>query len=229
MKRVLHILGIILGGIIVALVILGATVPQVTCTTTHVVQAPVDETWATFIDGDRVSEWMPEFSHFEHLSGELFEAGSRHRLHFVDGRTIEETVTEVVPEKRYAFEMDMPNFTASGVVTFTEEGDRTRFVQAVTLQASAFHWRAILPVIKPVFQSQQMNTLEALADLVERNPTSAATPLSPLPAETPAVDTQEDSLMTNVPAVSEPGTDTPADTLTDEEAEQDSLAVDQDG
>ncbi len=176
MKRFFHISGILIGGIIIALVILGLFVDTNSYTTTLYVEAPVDESWATFTDGDRQGEWMLDLTSSELISGAEHAVGSHYRLHFGDGTTVDERITAIVPHQRYSFDMETSLFTGSVDVTFAPQDNGTRIAQVTTVEGSAFHWRALLPVIKPIMQNEQMKVLDALGRLIENDPTLVPAP-----------------------------------------------------
>ena len=172
MKKILRILGILLGGGIVALLLLGLLVRQVSYTTTVDVKAPVAASWATFADGDRLGEWMKGLSEVELLEGPQDSVGSRYRLHFDTGETLDEHVTAMVSNELYAFDLETSIFTGSVRVTFVEHNNGTRITQTTTVRGAAFHWRALLPVIKPLMQNSQMQVLDALAAVIEKAPSA---------------------------------------------------------
>ena len=89
MKRVLRLTGILITGAITALVILGLVSDQITYTSTVDVAAPVEEVWATFMDGPRMEEWLPGFTALEVVEGDAGTVGSLHRLYFDNGSVLD--------------------------------------------------------------------------------------------------------------------------------------------
>ncbi len=174
MKRVLRLTGILITGAITALVILGLVSDQITYTSTVDVAAPVEEVWATFMDGPRMEEWLPGFTALEVVEGDAGTVGSLHRLYFDNGSVLDERVTVVVPGERYAYDMEAALFTGSVDVTFALHNDGTRIVKTTVMRGATFHWRALLPVFKPFMQNEQMRSLDVLASLVEDDPSVPA-------------------------------------------------------
>ncbi len=159
MKRALRVTGALIGGAVIVLVILGLFVKRVSYTTTIDVAAPVETAWATFVDGDRLGEWMPGFTGAELLEGEEGAVGSLHRLYFETGDSLDERVTAIVPNERYSFDMETSFFNGRVDVTFAPHSDGARIVQTTVVAGSTFHWRALLPVFKPLMQKEQMKGL----------------------------------------------------------------------
>ena len=176
MKRLLRILGVLVLGILIAGVILGLFVKEVSYTTTVNVEAPVEEAWSTFVDVDRMPEWLMSFTHVEQISGDPMSEGSRFRLHFGEGVTLDEAVTEIAPNQLYSFDMETDMFSGSATVSFAEEDGSTQIVQAVNLRGSAFHWRVMLPVVKPMMAKEAMAALDLLKALIETNPSDVQQP-----------------------------------------------------
>ena len=186
MKRFYKILGIfaiLVAGLAIAFVVLGLFVDEVEYTAATSVNAPVEAAWATFMDEDRTSEWLSGFLHAEQLSGVPGEVGASYRMHFADDVIVEETVTEIVPMKRYGFDLKTDFFTGSTTVDFEEVDGTTEIEQTVWIRGTSFVWRAILPAFKSMMASQATEMLDSLGVLVETNPTAVkiAAPESPPP------------------------------------------------
>ena len=170
MKRVLYVVSVIVCGALLALICLGLFVDEVSYTTTTRVNAPLDASWATFVDGERLAEWLPDLVEVETVSGEPMAPGSEFVLHFSNGSSLLERITAVVPQREYRFDMEAEPFVGTAAVTFEDQAGRTRIQQSVTMHGTSFAWRALLPVLKPVMQNEQAAALERLAVLIETSP-----------------------------------------------------------
>ncbi len=171
MKRILYTLSVLVAGGLAALILLGLFIDEVSYTATARVNAPIEAAWQTFMDGERMREWMPGFERIEHLSGEPMTAGATYRLYFENGDLLTETITEIVPHQEYSFDMETNLFTGQTSVTFEDMGRFIRMQQTSSFRGSTFVWRALLPVLKPLIQRQQMAAMDRLADLIEQSPT----------------------------------------------------------
>ena len=182
MKRFLHVLGILIGGILIALVILGLVVDRVEITSSLFVAAPVDETWTTFMDDERMAEWLPNFQSAELVSGTPNTVGSQYEISSTDGETWTETITAITFEEQFAFDMVAGPLTGSVTVDFEPREAGTFLTQTTILEGSSFVWRALLPVFKPFAQNEQAHALDMLGDLVESDPSPVL--VAPIPAAT---------------------------------------------
>ena len=171
MKRFLYALSVLVSGGLLALVTLGLFVDEISYTATARVNAPIEMAWRTFMDGDRLGEWMPGFERVEHLSGDSLAPGAMYRLHFANGDFLTETIIAIVPYQEYSFDMETDLFTGQTSITFEDVGGAIRMQQSSRFRGTTFIRRALLPVLKPLIQREQMAALDRLADLIEQNPT----------------------------------------------------------
>ena len=161
MKRFLYTASVLVGGAVIALVVMGLFVDEVHYTATVRVRAPLAESWATFMDGDRLHEWL--------------DGLDRIRLHFENGDSLLETVVSLTPEESYVFDMETDWFTGQTSVTFEPQEDYTRIQQAVVIRGSTFIARAIFPVFKPLIQRQQIDALDRLKEIIQLDPSPIIT------------------------------------------------------
>ena len=185
MKRFLHIVGILVVGVVIALIVLGLFVRNIMYVTTLYVEAPIEQSWATFMDDDRRGEWVSGLTGSELVSGEENAVGSHYRLVFSEADTFNVWISAIVPRKQIVYRVEDLRGTGSVDVTFAQQNNGTRIVQETTFEGSAFHWRALLPVFKPVMQNIQMRNLDMLGSLIENNPSIADVP-EVIPAQSTA-------------------------------------------
>ena len=177
MKRFFLIAGSLIFVVIAILVTLGYTKKEVTFSNTLFVTAPVEDSWATFMDVDRWADWMPGIERVEILNDKHF------RLYSSDGTVFEDKVTAIDEHVRYtadvqSWRQDNPPMASGSInVTFEVLEDGTRIVQTTTLTAHDFVMRCIFPLISPFMQNNQMHTMDALGYVIENDPSEASPPV----------------------------------------------------
>ena len=170
MKQFLYTVSVILASALLALVITGLFVDQVRYTATARVKAPVADSWTTFLDPGRQALWQRNLEHMEAIDGQLFDLGASFRMEFVNGSSRLETVTSITPMEEYHAEIETERYSGYRSVTFQTLGEGSRIQQTIVMHGSSFISRAILPVIRPLMQRDQMAALDNLADLIEASP-----------------------------------------------------------
>ncbi len=172
----LQILLILLAGGILAFAVLGLFVREVTISSTVVISAPVEDAWSTFVDVDRLDEWVPGYDRLTVLSGDAGQTGSQCRLYFDGGRAVDIAVSEAVPHSAYSFEFESAAYSGRVSAAFEEGESATVLTQTVYARGHSFLHRARLPVVKPAWSLRHMAALDNLEAAVERRPSSRAVP-----------------------------------------------------
>ncbi len=170
MKQFLYTISVLLAAALLALVIMGLFVGEVRYTATARVKAPVTDSWATFLDPDRQKLWQRDLEHVEAIDGQPFDPGASFRMKFANGNSRLETVILLTPMEEYRAEIETEHYKGYRSVTFQILGDGSRVQQTVVMYGSSFLSRAILPVIRPLMQRDQMAAFDNLADLIEASP-----------------------------------------------------------
>lgn len=170
MKQLLRTVFVLLSAALLALVIMGLFVKEVRYTATARVKAPVAESWVTFIDIDRQNLWQRSLENVEALDGQPMSLGASFRLEFANGNTRLETVTSVIPLQEYHADIETSTYSGYRSVTFEILGEGSRIQQTIVMRGSSFISRALLPVIRPLMQRDEMAALDNLADLIEDSP-----------------------------------------------------------
>ncbi len=170
MKQFLYTVSVILAAAVLALIIIGLFVDEVRYTATARVKAPVADSWATFLDLDRQKLWQRNLEHMETIGGQPFDLGASFRMEFASGSSRLETVTSIIPMEEYRAEIETEHYSGYRSVTFQTLGEGSRVQQTIVMHGSSFISRAILPVIRPLMQRDQMAALDNLADLIEASP-----------------------------------------------------------
>ncbi len=170
MKQLLHTALVLLSAALLALVIMGLFVKEVRYTATARVKSPVAESWVTFFDINRHNLWQRNLEKVEPLDGQPMSLGASFRLEFADGSTRLETVTSVIPLQEYHADIETSTYSGYRSVTFDTLGEGSRIQQTIVMRGSSFINRALLPVIRPLMQRDEMASLDNLADLIEASP-----------------------------------------------------------
>lgn len=170
MKQLLRTVFVLLSAALLALVIMGLFVKEVRYTATARVKAPIAESWVTFVDIDRKNLWHRNLDNVEALHGQPMSLGASFRLEFANGSTRLETVTSVTPLQEYHAEIETSTYSGYRSVTFETLGEGSRIQQTIVMRGSSFISRALLPVIRPLMQRDEMAALDNLADLIEASP-----------------------------------------------------------
>ena len=170
MKQLLRTASVLLSAALLALVIMGLFVKEVSYTATARVKSPVAESWVTFFDIDRQNLWQRSLENVEAVHGQPMSLGASFRLEFTDGSTRLETVTSVIPLKEYHADIETSTYSGYRSVTFETLGEGSRIQQTIVMRGSSFINRALLPVIRPLMQRDEMAALDNLADLIEASP-----------------------------------------------------------
>jgi len=190
MKRVLHVLAVLVAGVVVALVILALTVRENSYTNTFGVTAPVDESWVTFTDSTRWVDWLP---------GDRVEfvADRHYRVLSDNGGWFEMQITGVTEYERWTANTwsfgfgRRPFATGDTELSFSAYNNGTRIVQTTTQNGVGFLWRAWVPEMKPLMQRAERGALEDLGYLIENEPTDV--PVPPAPAPIPEYEASADT------------------------------------
>ena len=172
MKRSLHIGGIVAAGVLVALCILGLFVDHVSINTTHYVAAPVDRAWVTFMDDNRLTEWVSNLVASETITPADGEGSSFCRHYYEGGIVVDQRVIAIEPFERFETGLETWFFTARMAVSFAPQGNGTRIDQVTLIEGTTFLWRAILPATTPWIRAGLSGDLKALARLIENNPSA---------------------------------------------------------
>lgn len=171
MKQLLYTVSVILAAALLALIITGLFVDEVRYTATARVKAPVADSWTTFLDPGRQNLWQRNLEYMEAIDGgQPFDPGASFRMEFANGSSRLETVTSIIPMEEYRAEIETERYSGYRSVTFQTLGEGSRIQQTIVMHGSSFISRAILPVIRPLMQRDQMAALDNLADLIEASP-----------------------------------------------------------
>ena len=172
MKKFLYFVGVVIGGAVVALLILGTFVREISFTSTLDLPLPVEQAWVAFTDTTHLPYWAPRVQEV-HISASEAVVGREFRLDLIGDVSLDGRVTEWVPNERLEVDYVMAEATGTIAITFAPHAGGTRIAPTTTARGSAFHWRAWLPVIKPFLQNEVMHGLDVLGVIVERTPSFA--------------------------------------------------------
>lgn len=172
MKVLKILLGIVVIGI-VALLGVGLATPEFEYENEVVIDKPVATVWAVFTDESRMKDWLHGLVKVENLAGKPLEVGSKWRLEFdEDGKkvVIDEVVTAVEPNRRYAFDVSNELFTGPTDITFSEVDGRTKITATSRVVGANVLVRSFLRMAKPMMIEQSQKSYDALKRVCEAAP-----------------------------------------------------------
>ncbi len=165
MKQFLYTVSVILASALLALCIMGLFVNEIRYTVTARVNAPVVDSWTTFLYPGRQMLWQRNLERIEEIRGQPFNLGASFRMEYANGRSRVETVTSIIPMEEYRAEIKTEHYSGYRSVTFQILGEETHIQQTSVIHGSSFINRAILPLIRPLIQHDQMASLNNLGHI----------------------------------------------------------------
>lgn len=168
--RILRYLFAVIAVLGIGFFLVGVLVPRFSYANEVNINASPAEVWAVFTDESRTGEWMAGFRAIENIRGSALEVGSQWRLRLVqNGEEFEvlETVTQVTPEKTYAFTLDADVMVASIEVELKPAGQSTQFVATSLVEGKTAAWKSLLWMAKDNMQQQGQANYLALKALIE--------------------------------------------------------------
>lgn len=170
MKKFLKYFLIIVAALLLIFLLIGIIKPTQEYTTSVTVNAPVEKTFAIFMDTSRFREWMPIFSKMELLSGNPNEAGSKWKMHFHErGQDIimMETVTTYKTNQVFAFNLQNEVINSDNEVLFTPKGNSTQITAHCKSEGGNIIWKSLFVFFTPGMKQQSQQIYNDLKRVVE--------------------------------------------------------------
>ncbi|NGP77744.1 SRPBCC family protein [Balneolaceae bacterium YR4-1] len=169
--KALKIIGGIILLLILAMFLIGLISPRAEYENSITINAPVEEVWQVFTDSEKIDQWLYGVTGIEKLEGEPLTSGSRFKLFFdVDGEQFEitEEVTDVEPNKRYAFSMQSEPLNSKVDISFTViDSAKTQLTALTTAEGNGVLWKPIIRFSGSMMKQQSQISYENLKLLVE--------------------------------------------------------------
>jgi len=142
--------------------------PQVSIRTQ--VAKPLAETWETFMDESLMKQWMQGFESIELVEGRKGEVGSVYDMKFQEGKrlmTFQETVTDIQPQKLYAFHMVGPGVRSEMKVHFAASAEGTVIDSEVESQGTNLFYKIVLRLFGSMMRKRMIADMQRFRRLVE--------------------------------------------------------------
>jgi len=142
--------------------------PQVSIRTQ--VAKPLPETWEAFMDESLLKQWMQGFESIELVEGRKGEVGSVYEMKMREGKRIMtclETVTDIQPEKLYAFHMDGAGMRTEVKVHFAASPEGTVIDSEVESQGTNLFYKIVLRLFGSMMRKRMIADMQRFRRLVE--------------------------------------------------------------
>ena len=134
------------------------------------VSAPVDETYATYQDPERLGIWLEGFVSIQYLRGEPETVGAFYRLTFEEGGEpviFTEEITGLIENEFVSITLDNPMMVLDVSTRFEADGAGTRMLTSNTVRPKGLFYRALLRLMRNRMQARQASDYERLKRLIE--------------------------------------------------------------
>jgi len=171
----MKILKIVLGVLALLLLIfilIGFIVPGVSYSSEVTVNKPASEAWSVMSDENKLSQWITGYKRSELISGTPNTVGTVSNIYIENQGTesvIEETVTELVPNKVMAMDFSMDPMDMDYRMTFEEKDGKTVIKSTTDVKGNGMMMRSMMALMKGGMQSQEDINMGKLQKLINEN------------------------------------------------------------
>jgi hypothetical protein len=151
-------------------ILIGVFIPKVHFTSSIIVNKPVDVAWKVFMDDSKLGDWLPGFKNAELISGRDNEVGSMYKMIFEEkGKVFEmmETLTAVVENKQFSFELDHKVMFSRNDVLFKSKGGNTIIKGVTATKGKGLIMRAMFPLMAGSMKKNNQLAYDNLKKLIE--------------------------------------------------------------
>lgn len=137
-----------------------------------IINKPVSEVVALFENSDNLKQWQPELVSFEHLSGEVGQAGSQSKIVYLMGKRECEMIETV--ERNELPDMFIATYETNGVVNRMESqfkavgSDQTHWVTHNEFLFTSLGMKLMGFFMKKAFPKQSMRYMQQFKDFAEK-------------------------------------------------------------
>jgi carbon monoxide dehydrogenase subunit G len=136
-----------------------------------IINKPIKEVWQFFENPDNLKLWLSGFQKVEQVSGIPGTAGAKAKHYFLErGKelVLEEEITEVIPEKKFAGTLGSSMMVNTVTNYFNDLGNgQTEITLSSDTQFKGFLWKQIGPLMKGEFKKRQEKDLQTLKQVLE--------------------------------------------------------------
>lgn len=122
------------------------------------------------MDESLMKQWVQGFESVELVEGRKGEVGSVYDMQFQEGKrlmTFQETVTDILPEKLYAFHMVGPGVRSEMKVHFAASPEGTVIDSEVQSQGTNILYKVVLRMFGSMMRKRMIADMQRFRRLVE--------------------------------------------------------------
>jgi uncharacterized protein YndB with AHSA1/START domain len=145
--------------------------PEIEYESKIAIHASPEKSFQVFTDTSLMHQWLPGFKSFSKISGDPLTAGTKHLLVLEqEGKVYEitETITDVKPNQRYAFDAVNSVLKSSNLLIFEGDSSQTLLTVQTRARGNNLFLRSLFVFTKPLFQQQQDTIYHQLKLTIEK-------------------------------------------------------------
>ncbi len=150
--------------------IVGLLNESVSTSTKTIVNKPVEETFAAFVDEDLMRDWLTGYVSSEPIVISPLVVGSKYKMTFIENgeeMIMTEEITGFELNKRFEFTLDSDFFKGENTVTFHSEGDKTIVKTHSISKGKNLFFKSLLPFMKSSMEERQVHDYGKLKEIIE--------------------------------------------------------------
>ena len=135
------------------------------------INKPVNQVYSSFINIEKMRDWLTGFKAVETLKGKPNEVGSQYKLTINENGkeiVIYEEVTALKENEEFAFTMDHDAMTSHSQVRFVPLNNHTtEILTSVEIQGKGLVWKMLVPTIISTIKKRQEDDLIKFKNMIE--------------------------------------------------------------
>ncbi|MFV0389941.1 MAG: SRPBCC family protein [Pyrinomonadaceae bacterium] len=146
--------------------------PEVNNESMVLINKPTENVWQKFMNPENMGKWLSNFKRIEPISGAPETPGSKFKIVLdMEGQeqSAVETVNEVVPNTKFAFDLESDIFKDEITVTFENKGLSTEMVQTEKAYGKGLVWRAMMFWMSSTMANISQQNLENFKKFAEKS------------------------------------------------------------
>ena len=156
--------------VLLLFVLIGAFKPDYSFEVEVQVEAPVEETFFTFNDTLRISEWLAHVEEVQLVSGQVNKVGSQYKLAISgmeNSYEVTKEITDFVPNELVAYKLQNPAVTVLTEVHFDPTDRGTHILAHHTVTGNNSYWKSMLIFLHSQIREKVEDDFARLKQLVE--------------------------------------------------------------
>lgn len=134
------------------------------------INAPVEQVYDFVLDENNNEKWLTGFSKSKLLSGEKGQVGSKYEMTFLYNdkeMKMYETITENIPNEKYAFELNDKMMDGTVELLFEPTANGTKVTEIHNFQSKGFVAKAMNTLVKGMIKKGKAKMYEDLKTSIE--------------------------------------------------------------